>query len=51
MIGDGYEEEISNEEKLSFKRATLLAIMKAHCSNKVVFGYGTNKEVSIFKTN
>ena len=44
-------EIISDDEKLSFIRATLRAIMEAHCSNEAVLGYGTEKEVRIFNTN
>ena len=39
---------VTDDEKLSFKRATLRAIMEAHCSNEAVLGYGNEKEVSVY---
>ena len=43
---------MTDDEKLSFKRATLRAIMEAHYrNNQAVLGYGTEKEVKIFITN
>ena len=55
MIGDFKTEmtgiAMTDNKKLSFKRATHHAIMEAHCSNEAVLNYGTEKEVRIFNTN
>ena len=51
-IGDDWGETMTDDDKLLFKRATLRAIMEAHCrNNQAVLGYGTEKEVRIFITN
>ena len=48
VIGDAPGVTMTDDEKLLFKRATLRAIMEAHCSNEAVLGYGTEKEVRIY---
>ena len=47
-IGAAPRVSMTDDEKLSFKRATLRAIIEAHYSNEAVLGYGTEKEVSIY---